>query len=241
MNPKIVETQWSIFENSQVYLSGNFLMYISENNNLSTIVLTVAFVMLTALFVAYRNKVTLLLTSLFSQRHLSQLQREGKLANRNLFVWVQGFIVIVQALFLYTFLQFLFPKIFNLLAPSFLYLILILIVLFDYGFKRTVNYIYMNLFDIQDDIPLYTMYKLFFNFTNSVILILLLPIALYSGNWKLFFLYIPIFFVTFIVTAFKLFTISRLKLKIFHFFTYFCTLEILPYLTILKLLVYFSK
>ena len=241
LNHNIVETQWSIFENSRVTTSGNFLMYIAQNNNLATIILLVALVFLTAVFVAYRHKVTLLLTSLFSQRHLSQLQREGKLANKDLFLWVQGIIVIVQALFLYLMIQFLFPKIFNFFDSVLLYFLLIGVVIFDYILKRVINFVYMSLFDTSEEISLYTLYKLFFNFSNSVVLLIILPIALYTAHWKLVFTYIPIFLVTFSVTAYKLFTINSSKLKLFHFFIYFCTLEILPYLAVLKLLIFFGK
>ena len=216
-------------------------MYISENQNLATVILTIALIILTTLFAAYRNKVTLLLTSLFSQRHLSQLQREGKLANKDLFFWIQIIILIVQALFLFILLQFFFPKIFNILDPLLLYLILVVIVLVDYSLKKISNYFYMSLFEIQDEIPVYSLYKLFFNFTNSFLLMIILPLSLYSENWKLLFLYVPMFLTTFLVTSLKLFTINKIKLKIFHFFIYFCTLEILPYLVVLKLLIYYSK
>lgn len=241
MNYNIVETQWSIFANSRVSTSGNFLMYIAQNNNLATVVLLVALIFFTSIFVAYRHRVTLLLTSLFSQRHLSQLQREGKVANRDLFLWVQGIIVIVQALFLYIVLQFLFPKIFNYFDSILLYFLLIGIVILDYVFKRVINFVYMSLFESSDEISLYTLYKLFFNFSNSVVLMIILPIALYTAYWKLLFVYIPIFIITFSVSAFKLFTINASKLKLFHFFIYFCTLEILPYLAVLKLLIFFGK
>lgn len=241
MNYNIVETQWSIFANSRVSTFGNFLMYIPQNNNLATIVLIVALIFFTSIFVAYRHRVTLLLTSLFSQRHLSQLQREGKVANRDLFLWVQGIIVIIQALFLFTILQFLFPKIFNLINPIILYFLLLAVVLFDYFFKRIVNFVYLSLFDSSEEIPLYTLYKLFFNFSNTVVLMIIIPISLYTAFWKLLFLYIPIFLITFSVSAFKLFTINASKLKLFHFFIYFCTLEILPYLVVLKLLIFFGK
>jgi len=236
-----VETQWSIFGDSRGSTSGNFLMYITQNNNLPTIVLIVALIFFTSIFVAYRHRVTLLLTSLFSQRHLSQLQREGKVANRDLFLWVQGIIVIVQALFLYVILQFLFPKIFNFFDPILLYFILIGAVLFDYFLKRIINYVNMYLFDTANDLPLYTLYKLFFNFSNSIVLMIIIPIALYTAYWKLILLYIPLFLLTFSVTAYRLFTINSIKLKLFHFFIYFCTLEILPYLAVLKLLIYFGK
>jgi hypothetical protein len=236
-----VETQWSIFGDSRGSTSGNFLMYITQNNNLPTIVLIVALIFFTSIFVAYRHRVTLLLTSLFSQRHLSQLQREGKVANRDLFLWVQGIIVIVQALFLYVIMQFLFPKIFNFFDPILLYFILIGAVLFDYFLKRIINYVNMYLFDTANDLPLYTLYKLFFNFSNSIVLMIIIPIALYTAYWKLILLYIPLFLLTFSVTAYRLFTINSIKLKLFHFFIYFCTLEILPYLAVLKLLIYFGK
>ena len=216
-------------------------MYISHIQNLATVVLTISLIILTTLFVAYRNKITLLLTALFSQRHLSQLQREGKLANKDLFVWVQIIILIVQALFLFIALQYFFPKIYNLLLPIYLYLILVIIVFIDYSIKRVANYFYMSLFEIQDEIPTYSLYKLFYSFTNSTLLLIILPLSLYTTNWKLIFLYIPVFLTTFLVTTFKLFTINKIKIKIFHFFIYFCTLEILPYLVVLKFLITYNK
>lgn len=230
-----------VTEVSREQISGNFLVYIKENHNLPTIILVVGLIMLTSIFVTNYQKLPLLLTSLFSQRNLSQLLREGKLATKNLFAWVQVVIFLIQALFLYIVLEYFFPKVYQFTNPYFLYCITLLLVLFDYLFKRASSYLYFTMFNYKDEFAPYKLYKLLFNFSNTIFLMFLIPLSLYSHYWKSILIYIPIFIFTFSITSVKIFLLNPKRIKLFQFFIYFCTLEILPYLVVLKFIITLNK
>lgn len=237
----IAISQSIVTEVSREQISGNFLVYINENHNLPTIVLVVGLIMLTSIFVTNHQRLPLLLTSLFSQRNLSQLLREGKLATKNLFAWVQVVIFIIQALFLYIILEYFFPKVYLFTNPYFLYGITLALVLFDYLFKRVSSYLYFNMFNYKEEFASYKLYKLLFNFSNTVFLMFIIPLSLYSYYWKSILIFIPIFIITFSITSVKIFTINPKRIKLFQFFIYFCTLEILPYLVALKFVITLNK
>lgn len=230
-----------VIDSSREQISGNFLVYLKENHNLSTVILFISLILVTIIFVTYHQKFSLLFTSLFSQRHLSQLQREGKVANRNLFIWVHSIIFLIQALFIFVILDFYFPKVYNLINSNILYFIILGIVIVDLVLKRFFSYVFFKTFDYNDEFSLYKMYKMLFNFTNTILLMIIIPLSLYSNEWKLIWIYFPILIITFSITSFKIFTINPKRIKLFQFFIYFCTLEILPYLVVLKFLIFLNK
>jgi hypothetical protein len=230
-----------MFESSRDQISGNSLVYISEPQNIPTIILLIGMIGITLLFVAFKQRFTLLLTSLFSQRHLSQLLREGKSANKNLFIWVHVIIFVVESLFLFLILDYYFPKLFHFLNPFLLYGLIILVTVVDFLLKKLFSFLYFNMFDYMDEFSQYVLYKLLFHFTNTIGFLIIIPLSLYSGSWKLILLSIPFLTITFSITYLKIFTINLKKIKLFQFFIYFCTLEILPYLMVIKMLIQLNK
>jgi len=233
--------QWNVFESSREQLSGNSLVYISENHTITTSILLIALVGITILYATYKQRFTLLLTSLFSKRHLSQLLREGKLANKNLFIWVHLIIFIVETLFLYLIVQYYFPKLFNFLDPYLLIGVILFLVIIDFLIKKLFSYLYFQMFDYKEEFSQYVLYKLLLQFTNAIGFMILIPLSLYSGYWKLMLLSIPFISITFSITYFNIFTINPKRIHLFQFFIYFCTLEILPYLIIIKLMIQLNK
>ena len=220
--------------NSRLLQTGNFLIYTRENNDLATFILLLTLVLFTLLITTYRNRVSLLLFSLFSSRHFSQLQREGKVSNKNFFFWVHVFSFFVNALLLYLIAIRFFSSVTDTISPYLLYLFAFLLVILDFGIKRGINFYYYSLFDAQDEVVIYALYKLFFNFTNAVLLIIIIPISLYSKYPHFIYVYLPLFLINFLITTYRLYTINPKKINFFNFFIYFCTFEILPYLLIVK-------
>lgn len=233
--------QWNVFESSREQLSGNSLVYISENHTITTSILLIALVGITVLFATYRHRFTLLITSLFSKRHLSQLLREGKLANKNLFIWVHLIIFIIESLFLYLIVQYYFPKLFHFLDPILLLGIIQLLVVLDFLLKKLFSFLYFTMFDYKEEFSQYVLYKLLFHFTNSIGFMILIPLSIYSGNWKFILLSIPFLTATYSITYFNIFTINPKRIHLLQFFIYFCTLEILPYLIVIKLMIQLNK
>ena len=230
-----------VIDSSREQISGNFLVYFNETHNLPTIILFISLILATIIFVANHQKFSLLFTSLFSQRHLSQLQREGKLANRNLFIWIHSIIFLIQALFIYIILDYFFPKVYNIIDSRILYFIIIGVVIIDLILKRLFSYIYFQTFNYSEEYTLYRIYKMLFNFSNTILLMIIIPLSIYTTEWRLIMIYFPILTITFSITSFKIFTINPKRVKLFQFFIYFCTLEILPYLVVLKLLIFLNK
>jgi len=227
--------------NSRLLQTGNFLIYTKENNNLATLILLLTLVLFTLLITTYRNRVSLLLFSLFSSRHFSQLQREGKVSNKNFFFWVHVFSFLVNSLLLYLITTRFFSPLTDPISPYLLYLLAILLVVLDFGLKRGINFYYYSLFDAQDEVIIYALYKLFFSFTNAILLIIIIPISLYSKFPHFIYVYLPLFLINFSVTTYRLFRINPKKINFSNFFIYFCTFEILPYLLILKWLLNYAN
>ncbi len=233
--------QWSVFESSREQLSGNSLVYISDNHTITTSILLIALVGIAILYATFKQRFTLLLTSLFSKRHLSQLLREGKLANKNLFIWIHLIIFMVEALFLYLIVQYYFPKLFNFLNPYLLLGVITFLVIIDFLIKKLFSYLYFQMFDYKEEFSQYVLYKLLLQFTNAIGFMILIPLSLYSGYWRLILLSIPFLSITFSITYFNIFTINPKRIHLLQFFIYFCTLEILPYLIIIKLMIQLNK
>lgn len=201
-----------------------------------TAVFLVILIFITLEFTLYRRKMTLLIQSLFSPRHFSQLTREGKIFNERIFILNIGMIFLTQALFVYAIVELFFPGIYSQFQPPVVFLIALGAVIIDYLYKITITYTFCYLFDYEEERSSYYLYKLFYSTINSLFLFLILLIVFYTGFWQILLIYIPVFIVTFVSMSFRVFTLNTKKINPFHFFIYFCTFEILPYLVVVKIL-----
>ena len=199
----------------------------------------IGLLLITLSFVLYKRKVLLMLRALFSTRTLQQLLREGKLANESIFLYS-------SLLYLFAF-PCLFLAVFNLFFPQllanfpfsfFVFFVIILgIVVIAPLISWMVLHYFTTIFNYQEERYLYTTLKALYRFYNALFLIMIIPIAWYTRVSEIVtFVYLPfflfIFFSFFIRFLRNLNGISRI-----HFFIYFCTLEILPYLLAVKLLI----
>jgi len=208
-------------------------------NNIITLSLLVGLFVITPSFVLYKRKSLIMLRALFSSRYLQQLLREGKLTNENPYLYAILLYLFSFSCFLLTIFQFYPLTLFETyhLPPWLLYVIIFCILVFALFLSRFILYCFTSFFNYQEQKYLYTTIKTLFRFCNALVLLSITPVIWYAKVFELvYFLYLPI--VTIIFLAFIILFLRNISgVSRIHFFIYFCSLEILPYLLIAKLLI----
>ncbi|MDL2312779.1 DUF4271 domain-containing protein [Bacteroidales bacterium OttesenSCG-928-B11] len=213
-----------------------FSFFATDTTDWITLILLAALVILTLLFTLHRRKYTLLLRSLYSSRYFTQLSHEGKIFEERIYLFDLAFILLTQSVFFYFIIEIYFPSIFAVKPPFFTFLIIMGILVLDFVFKCFMTFSFTYLYDIKSDRTTFFSYKLFTQSSNSLILFPLVVTFTYTSFLPVLLLYIPVFSANFLIMAYRLFLLNRKKIRPFHFFVYFCTFEILPYLILVKIL-----
>jgi hypothetical protein len=232
---------WALLSTHLLPASDNFARKLVLQTDWITFVFWAILLLVTFVLVFYRRKVVLMIKALFSQRHFSQLLREGKLLNERIYLFDLLIIFLTQGLFIYFLLDRFFPTLFVSVPPLIWYLILVGLVLFDYFFKMMVAFIFTYLFEYDEERNGYYLNKLFYYSLNSLSLFPILILTYYTGVWQFLFIYVPVFISTYLLMCYRLFTLNTKKINPFHFFIYFCTFEILPYALLVKFLFLVEK
>ena len=179
----------------------------------------------------------LMLRALFTMRYLQQLIREGKLANErisiySILLYVLGFPCLVLVFF-----QFYLPELLITYSPLLLYgiacggIIAILVI------SQFFLWYFTTIFNYQEQRYLYITMRSLYRFYNALFLVIIIPVVWYVRVPELiFYVYIPLFIVVFF-TFFIRFLRNINGTSRIHFFIYFCSLEILPYLLLINLLI----
>ena len=173
-------------------------------------------------FLTFRRKLTLIFRALFSQRHFSLLQREGKIIEDRRSIFVLAFDLITITTGLAMFCGTFIPKAAMLVAA--------------YVFKLLCNEVYAFLFDRDKERTSVNQYKFIFLTDISVFLFPMLILTHYSGFRAVYYLIAVVFVALFAVWVYRMLKINSMNGHRFHFFLYFCTLEILPWALFLKVL-----
>ena len=207
-------------------------------NSIITYSLLIGLFLITLSFVLYKRKALLMLRALFSKRYLQQLLREGKLLNEQIYLYtlilyfftLPGLILVVLELSNIE----IIVKIAN---PLLLYLFTAFGLMVLFAVLRLFLWYFTTFFNYKEQNLLYLSVKLLYRFYNVLILFTLIPIAWYTRTVEvIYFVYFPLFIIIFLAFFIhfmrNIYGITRI-----HFFIYFCTLEILPYLLLLKLLI----
>lgn len=205
-------------------------------HSITTLLLTLLLGLLALLFILHRRQIIQILQALFSQRIFSQLLRESKLLKERIFFLLYLINYLILSLFLYTVLNYFFPNITSLFSIQFLYLLVFLFVLMDFLFKRFALFLYIYLYDYKENRDEFYFYKLFYLTLNCFILYPILILFFYTKQPITLLIYLPIFIITFGFLFFRFYTLNKIKNFKFQFFLYFCTIEILPYIILLKII-----
>ena len=208
-----------------------------DTNNIITLSLLVGLLFITISFVSYRRRALLMLRASFSMRHLQQLLREGKLVNQRIYLYpILLYLFGVPCLVL-IFLQFYAPQWLITYSPLLLYGLTCGGVIAGFLMSQLTLWYFTSIFNYQEQRYLYATTKALFRFYNALFLIVIIPIVWYIRVPKLiFYVYIPFFIVIFF-TFFIRFLRNLNGTNRIHFFIYLCSLEILPYLILIKLLI----
>lgn len=190
----------------------------------------------TMTFLTFRRKLTLIFRALFSQRHFSLLQREGKIIEDRRSIFVLAFDLITITTGLAMFCGTFIPKAVSK-WPFIAYIGLFLAMLVAaYVFKLLCNEVYAFLFDRDKERTSVNQYKFIFLTDISVFLFPMLILTHYSGFRAVYYLIAVVFVALFAVWVYRMLKINSMNGHRFHFFLYFCTLEILPWALFLKVL-----
>jgi hypothetical protein len=180
-----------------------------------------------------------MLRALFSTRYLQQLLREGKLANESIYLYSIFLYLFAFPCLIIIFFQF-YPSAFleKSSLPSWqIYGITFGILIVTLLLSRFFLQYFTSIFNYQEQKSLFTTTKALFRFCNALVLVSIIPVVWYARIPQLIiFIYLPVFAILFF--AFFIRFIRNISgVSRIHFFIYFCSLEILPYLLIAKLLI----
>ena len=205
-------------------------------NNGLTIVFCILLMLFTSILVAFRRKIMLIFRALFSQRHFSIIQREGKLLEDRMSPFVLLFDVLTITTGLTMFCTTYIPRPMSKL-PFLAYIgIFFALLLAAYFLKLLCNELYAKLFGRAKERTTINQYKFIFMTDFAVVLFPLLITIQYTGQYAVYYVITGILTALFSVWFYRLMKINSNNVHRFHFFLYFCTLEILPWLIFLKVL-----
>jgi hypothetical protein len=208
-----------------------------DTNTIITFTLLIGLFFITLSFVLYKRKVLLMLRALFSTRYFQQLLREGKFSNERLFFYPIFLNFITFPCILLVFFHFYTPKLIEDFSPVLIYLITLGGTVTVMAISQLILWYFTTIFNYQEQRYLYSTIKTLYRFCNNLFFIIIIPIIWYTRVPELiFFVYIPFLLIVFL--AFIILFLRNINGAYrIHFFIYFCSLEILPYFVLVKLLV----
>lgn len=209
---------------------------ISAYSDIATFVFCLAMIVLAVNVANNRRDFKATLQALFVPRVRSQFFRESKLYNEWCFYLGSFFNILIQSLLVFYLLVTFLPSLASAIHFKWLYTLCFGAVLFDFFIKLGNSTLLGHLFECSNDAAIFNHSKFFYYSDNSVVLMPILATAIYLGMPALLFAYLPFFVATYSMMLIRTLTLKSSALSLFQFFLYFCTLEILPYLIILKIL-----
>lgn len=209
---------------------------VSSYADIATFVLCLALLVLTLNVARNRRNFRSIIQALFLPRVRSQFFRESKLYNELCFYLGVIFNTLVQSLLVFYLVIILLPGFAGGINLKMLYIICFGATLFDFLFKWGNTTLLGKLFECSGDAAIFNHSKFFYLSDTSVALMPILAASIYLGKPAILFAYLLFFITAYSMMIVRTWTLKSSSLSLFQFFLYFCTLEILPYLIILKLL-----
>lgn len=184
----------------------------------------------------FRRKLLVLLRSLYSKRFYSLLIRESKVLQEYIFPVVLGLDLAAITYGIFLILEHGGSRLPEIAGPYGTFGILLLALLLLYLFQMLANRIYASLFDHSKELQALNIYKFIFATNAGILLIPFLFVCSCLGNITVLYGYLAVLAVLVMLFLYRLLKINPRGINSFHFFLYFCTLEILPNLVFAKLL-----
>lgn len=224
----------SLFQHHALAVAEYSADAVPQPENGVTIVLCALIFLMTISVVLFRRRLSNLIRSLYSQRFYSLLLRESKVLEEMTFPVTLLFDLLTIALgILLIIMHFNAPFVARMTfwgAYGVVFAVLALVYIIEFS----ANVVYTGLFDHQKERYSLNLYK--FVFTTNVAMLLMPFLIVYHalGNFAVMYAFIPVFFVMLGLYLYRLMKINPRNINLFHFFLYFCTLEILPWLLLVK-------
>ena len=205
------------------------------DGNWTTLFVGLSILLMTLNVVVYRRHFVLSLKAIYSTRSFSQLSKEGKIFEEGTFMMALPAVVITFGLAVVQLSGHFLPQL--SLKWSFPEQVLLVAAVFFalYFLKLIINYIFFSLFDVPESRYLYNLYDYSLLLSLALTLLVAATVAQYARFYFIYYLFFVEFFMLFLLKVYHFFLLKPKKLGLFYFFVYFCTLEILPYLVIVKL------
>lgn len=197
----------------------------------------IALVLISSLVALNRRKFSMIMRALYTPRVRSQLMRETKIFDDLIYPFSVTFNCLVQGIFIFLLIENLITNIAEQISPALLLLIAIGAVVIDYFIKMLNIHILTFLFENEEDRNNFYLNKFFYNTLNATLLFPIIVLGFYIENLNILWAYLPFFIANYTMMVYRTLTLNSSRTKFFQFFLYFCTLEILPYLIIVKLLI----
>ncbi|MCQ2277488.1 MAG: DUF4271 domain-containing protein [Bacteroidales bacterium] len=201
----------------------------------ATILICASLFLLTLIIVPFRRKFSLIIKSFFSQRHYSLMNRESRILEERVYIFTLLFDLLVFATGLLVIIQHFMSQSLEKIHPMAVFGILFVGLLIIYWLKYLVYFIYSKLFEHSKELTSINLYKFLFITVAALVLFPFVIIAQYTGHFAVMYGYIPVFVAFYVLFAYKMLKINPRNINLFNFFLYFCTLEILPYVLLVKL------
>lgn len=193
--------------------------------------------LLAVIAVSRRRLFGLVIRSLYSQRFCSKLEHEGKVMSEPVSVVIALFSILTFAcgieFFMGHFRLAAVARLHYMVLYGAIVAVLMLLLLLKYAF----NHLHAYLFGIKGGADAVALQRLVLSSNLAVVLLPVLTVAQFSGCFNAIYLFVPFFAVAFLNYARKLIMVNRKAISLFQYFIYFCTLEILPYLLLVKWIV----
>ena len=196
-------------------------------------------VLLTLIIVNGRRKFTYIVRALFSPRSRNQLLRESK----PLAEWIYAFLFLydflVIGMTLYLLVSAYLPAISGHFSPPLLFLACAAVAAAFYFLKTANLYLLAFIFDCPDDRATHEQNRFFCTTCCSLALLPLALAAAYTAQLSWLLLYGILYLACYCFAWFRTINLKSSRFNYFEFFLYFCTIEILPFLVIIKMMISF--
>ncbi len=209
---------------------------VAQPNNWITLVFCVLLFLLTLILVTSRRKLSLVCRALFSQRHFSLVQREVKVLEErsSLLLLLFDLLTITTGLVMFgtTYLERVMSKLPFIANIGICFGVL----LSAFVLKLLCNELYAILYGHQKERSVINQYKFCFMTDLALVMFPMLVLIQFTKFRIGYYVLAVVLAILFLFWSFQLMKNNSTNGRGFHFFLYFCTLEILPWLLGIKLM-----
>ncbi|MCR4964464.1 MAG: DUF4271 domain-containing protein [Bacteroidales bacterium] len=227
----------SIFTPNELFSSTFSDAPVVQQDNWGVAIMIVLLVLISAVVAASRGKVPQLLKALVVPRHFSLILREGKIMEQRAYRFLLLFDLMTFALGVTTMVELYKPELIQQYTYPLCYGIAFGGLLLLYAIKSLLQNLYVYLFDHQKEKYNLHLHKFIFISVAALTMYLFLALVIYTKFLPVINVYIVLFLIFTLIYFYNSYKINPKVFNLFHFFIYFCTLEILPWLLLVNFIV----